>query len=183
MSGAGDPNAAHGDELFEIFTETGERLGLERRALVHRLGHWHRSANVLLFAADGRLYLQRRAATKDLWPSAWDGSCGEHLQPGEPYADAAARGLQEELGIAGVALAPLGGVTAEAFESTALGYRDRELQQTFTGIYDGALCPDPSEVAAVRLVDRSTLLAELAAQPTAFTPWLRPRLRKIGWLD
>ena len=170
------------DELFEIFTETGALLGVAPRAQVHRLGHWHRSANVLLFTSDGRLRLQKRAATKDLWPSAWDVSCGEHLKPGERYLDAAVRGLQEELGITRVALEPLGGVTGEAFESTALGYCDRELQQTFTGVYDGAVVPDPIEVAEVRLVDRATLIAELAAEAAAFTPWLPPRLKKIGWL-
>ena len=182
MSGARERDAAHDDELFEIFTEAGERLGLERRAVVHRLGHWHRSANVLLFAADGRLYLQQRSATKDLWASAWDVSVGEHLKPGERYLDAALRGLHEELGIEGCALEPLGGVTAEVFESATLGYRDRELQQTFTGAFDGALAPDPTEVAAVRLVDRATLIAELAAGGSAFTPWLPQRLKKIGWL-
>jgi len=176
-------SAAHdGDEPFEIFTRDGERLGVARRADVHRLGHWHRSANVLLFAPDGRLLLQRRSATKDLWANAWDVSVGEHLKPGERYADAAARGLREELGIDDIALEPAGGVSAEAFESLELGYRDRELQQTFTGEYGGPVAPDPTEVGEVRLVDRETLVAELAAGATAFTPWLPARLKKIGWL-
>jgi isopentenyl-diphosphate Delta-isomerase len=175
----GAPDA---DEPFEIFTQAGAPLGRARRADVHRLGHWHRSANVLLFAPDGRLYLQRRSATKDLWANAWDASVGEHLKPGEGYDEAAARGLREELGIEGVALEPLGGITAEAFESVALGYRDRELSQTFTGVYAGALAPNPAEVADVRLVDRATLVAELAAGNAVFTPWLPARLEKIGWL-
>ena len=87
--------------------------------------------------AEGALYLQRRAATKDVWPNAWDLSVGEHLQPGESFEQAAHRGLAEELSVYGVALTPLGDVVRGCVEIPELHIRDCELQQSFRGVYDG----------------------------------------------
>jgi isopentenyl-diphosphate delta-isomerase len=170
-----------GDEPFETFTESGVPLGLRRRADVHRHGDWHRAANVLLCDGRGRLWLQRRAAGKDLWPLAWDVSVGEHLVPGETFLDGALRGLAEELGVRGVPLTPLGGVVRASFAIPADGVRDNELQQSFTGVWDGTVAPDEREVAEVRLVERAALLAALRDGHERFTPWLRARIGLLGW--
>jgi len=173
--------AQSADEPFETFTGDGTPLGIRRRADVHRSGAWHRAANVLLFDADGRLYVQRRASGKDLWPGAWDVSVGEHLQPGESFLDAAHRGLVEQPGISGVELTPLGTLVHATVEVPADGVLDNELQQSFTGVYTGALTVDAEEVADVRTLDRDTLVAEIRAGLERHTPWLRARLERLGW--
>jgi isopentenyldiphosphate isomerase len=170
------------DEPFETFTFDGHPLGIRRRADVHRSGAWHRAANVLLFDDAGRLYLQRRAAGKDLWPDAWDVSVGEHLQPGETFLDAARRGLAEELGVTGVDLSAIGPIVHATVEVPADGILDNELQQSFRGVHAGPLAIDPAEVAAVRAVDRATLIAEIRAGRERHTPWLRARLERLGWV-
>jgi isopentenyl-diphosphate delta-isomerase len=167
-------------ELFETFDDDGRPLGLVPRRDVHRRGLWHRASNVLLFDRAGRLYVQRRAAGKDVWPNAWDVSVGEHLQPGETFEHAAHRGLAEELSIRGVALSPLGDVVRGCVDISELDVHDHELQQTFRGVYDGAYTIDPREVADVRRVELPDLAAEIATTPDAFTPWLRARLRAFG---
>jgi len=169
-------------EFFETYTEDGRPRGIAARAEVHRRGLWHRAANVLLFDSDGCLILQRRAATKDVWPGAWDVSVGEHLRFGETFHAAASRGLVEELGIAGVHLSALGGVVSARVSKPGNGIDDRELQQTFTGQYDGPLHIDRTEVAEVRRVDRATLTRDLRAGNDLFTPWLTARLERLGWL-
>jgi len=169
------------DEVFEIFDATGALLGRAPRAEVHRLGYWHKAVNVLLFDSAGRLYLQRRAIGKDVWPDAWDVSVGEHLLPGESAIAGAVRGLAEELGIHGAPLTPVGSLTAARIEIPTLDIRDNELQQSFSGVYDGALAPNPDEVAAVRKIERAALIDEIRRNPDAFTPWLRERLLHIGW--
>ena len=168
------------DELFETFDEDGRPLGLVSRKDVHRRGLWHRASNVLLFDSADRLYLQRRAASKDVWPNAWDVSVGEHLQPGETFEQAAHRGLAEELAIADVELTPLGPVVRGCVEIPEHGIKDCEFQQSFRGVYDGAIEPDPAEVADVRRLSLAALANEIAAAPDAFTPWLRDRLRQFG---
>jgi len=167
-------------ELFETFDDDGHPLGLVPRSDVHRRGLWHRASNVLLFDPADRLYLQRRAAGKDVWPNAWDVSVGEHLKPGETFEHAAHRGLAEELSIRGVALSPLGGIVRGCVDIPELGIKDHELQQSFHGVYDGAYAIDPVEVADVRRIALPDLAAEIAATPNAFTPWLRARLRDFG---
>ena len=169
-------------ELFQTYDEAGQLLGLVPRNEVHHRGLWHRASNVFLFDAENRLYLQRRAAGKDVWPNAWDLSVGEHLQPGESFEQAAHRGLAEELAVYGVALTPLGELIRACVEIPAQQIRDFELQQTFRGAYDGDIVPDPIEVADVRRITLSALAAEVTAHPDDFTPWLRNRLRTFGWM-
>ncbi len=170
------------EEEFDVFDEDGVHIGRAPRSEVHRRGLWHKAVNVLLFASDGRLYLQRRAASKDVWPDAWDVSVGEHLQPGEAPLDGAHRGLMEELGVSGVTLARLGEQTRARIEIALQGIHDCELQQSFTGTYDGPIHPDAAEVALVKLIDRETLAHDVSRAPESYTPWLRERLARMGWL-
>ena len=169
-------------ELFETFDSDDRPLGLIPRHEVHRRGLWHRASNVFLFDSRGALYLQRRAATKDVWPNAWDLSVGEHLQPGETFEQAAHRGLAEELSVYGVVLTPLGDVVSGCVEIPELHIRDCELQQSFRGVYDGDVVADPAEVAQVKRMTLDALAAAVAANPEDFTPWLRSRLRAFGWM-
>jgi len=169
-------------ELFETYSGDGTPTGLVARGVVHRLGLWHRASNVLLFHPDGRLYLQRRAATKDIWPDAWDISVGEHLQPGETYTQAAHRGLAEELAVSGTILTPLGDVTRACVDIPELDIHDHELQQSFRGEYAGAVQPDPNEVAEVQLLELGAIARGVAAHPDRYTPWLRSRLAAFGYI-
>jgi isopentenyldiphosphate isomerase len=158
-------------ELFETFADDGRPMGLVPRDVVHARGLWHRSAHVFLFTSDGMLCIQRRAADKDVHPDRWDLSVGEHLRPGEDYADGARRGLAEELGVTGVTLHPLGEPRRSTLDMPELGIADHEMQQAFSGEYAGTLHPDPGEVAAVRQVSAATLHAWIEREPDAFTPW------------
>jgi isopentenyldiphosphate isomerase/2-polyprenyl-3-methyl-5-hydroxy-6-metoxy-1,4-benzoquinol methylase len=97
---------AAAEEQFDIFdAENASPVGRVSRSVVHQTGLLHRGVHIVIFRrsggeAGGRdLLLQLRADDRDVCPGRWDLSCGEHLTPGESYADAAARGLREELGL------------------------------------------------------------------------------------
>ncbi len=166
------------EEQFEIFTEDGVSLGTAPRSRVHAEGLWHRSAQVFLFDSTGRLYLQRRVDDKDVCPGLWDQSAAEHLKPGETWTAGALRGLAEELGITGISLSPLGEPYAGRLDQPALGVHDHELQQAFTGRWDGPIRHDPGEVAEVRLVPLDELVRWVRQRPEEFTPWfLRDAVR------
>jgi isopentenyl-diphosphate delta-isomerase len=173
---------AESAELFETYSDDGTPTGLVLRSEVHRRGLWHRAANVLLFHPDGRFYLQRRAATKDVWPNAWDLSVGEHLKPGESFEQAAYRGLAEELAVTNASLEPLGDVVRACFDAPEFGIHDHELQQSFRGEYAGHVQPNPNEVSEVRLVELETLARGIATDPDDYTPWLRARLSAFGYI-
>ncbi|MGA0839078.1 MAG: NUDIX hydrolase [Pseudomonadales bacterium] len=169
-------------ELFEILSADGRYRGIMPRAEVHRSGHWHRSVHVFLFDLEDRLWLQRRAKNKDLFPSRWDLSVGEHLRAGESFARGALRGLAEELGVPTVTLTALGETRLYSFEDADSGIQDHELQQAFRAAWSGTPLPDNVEVAEIIKIDAATLKAWIQQAPDDFTPWflhellLRPGL-------
>ena len=168
-------------ELFATFDRQGRSLGLVPRPEVHRLGLWHKSAQVFIFDHQGRLLMQRRAAEKDLYAGLWDYSVGEHLQPQESHCEGALRGLEEELGITGVMLKELGEQRWVTHSSEH--HVDREIQQAFRGEYAGELVLDAAEVAEIRYVALTELAAWLQASPEVFTPWFIDDLYEFKWLE
>ena len=99
----------------------------------------------------------------------------------ESAIDGAHRGLLEELGVSGVELTTVGELTPARIDIPALDLHDYEFQQSYRGTYDGAIRPDPQEVAEIRLMDRDSLIAAIAQTPEHFTPWLKERLTRLGW--
>jgi len=168
------------EEHFEVLDEAGRPIGIAPRSEVHARGLWHRAAHVFLFRSDGRLVLQQRQATKDVCPDAWDLSVAEHLRAGESYAEGAARGLQEELGIANVRLEALGAPLRFKLDLPGKGIKDYEFQQCFRGQFDGAFSLDPAEVAAVREIDLRALRSEIRNNRAGFTPWFVNCAKLVG---
>ena len=164
------------NEPLPTYTAAGEWAGLVQRATVHKNGLWHKAVNVFVFRSDGRLILQRRSGTKDVCPNLLDLSTAEHLQLGESYLAAALRGLNEELGIATIDLAPIGEVVDAELKIPELDVHDCEWQQCFVGMSDAALKINPKEVAKTSLWDPTELGEAIAAEPELFTPWLQNSL-------
>lgn len=156
-------------EYFRTFDESGAPRALMLREEVHRLGLWHKSAQVLIFNSAGAMLLQHRAADKDLYADMWDFAVGEHLLPDEEFLAGAKRGLSEELGVDACDLTPLG--ESVWLQFTGEGFIDREIQQGFFGICDGPFKPDPVEIQALRFVTGRDLRVWLRTQPDQFTPW------------
>jgi 8-oxo-dGTP pyrophosphatase MutT (NUDIX family) len=66
----------------------------------------HRATFILVFDSRGRLLVQKRTATKDIYPGYFDLAAGGVVVEGESYDASAAREAEEELGIRGVPLTP-----------------------------------------------------------------------------
>jgi len=169
-------------ELFQTYDVDGNALELVERSQVHRLGLWHRSSIITLFHPDGRMYVQKRAACKDLYENLFDHSVGEHLIPGESHIEAAHRGLREELGIEAVKLEPVGEQRRLCTEIPEHGIRDNEFQQHFKGVYEGDIHLDPREVSEIRLLTLEQLMSTIEREPGIFTPWFECDLVTFGFL-
>lgn len=87
------------EEIFDIVNDRDEVIGQLPRRIVHRDGHMHRAIHVLVFGADGRVFLQKRSMSKDTFPGAWDSSASGHVDSGEDYDACAIRELREEIGL------------------------------------------------------------------------------------
>ena len=88
------------DEWFDVVNERDEVTGRQTRRETHRLGLLHRATHVLVFNRRGEVFLQKRSASKDKFPGAWDSSASGHVDSGEDYDTCAARELREEIGLA-----------------------------------------------------------------------------------
>jgi isopentenyldiphosphate isomerase len=131
-------------EMFQLVDAGGRPVGSAERAachgdpaLIHAVVHLH------VLDRSGRLYLQRRALSKDTNPGRWDTSVGGHVAASEPVADALAREAREELGIDTSGARPL---------FTYL-YRSRfesEYAHCFALAYDGPFRIDPVEISEGR---------------------------------
>jgi isopentenyl-diphosphate delta-isomerase len=164
-------------DLVELVSPTGEPIGQSTVVDAHDgPGLLHRAFSVLLFDDDGRTLLQQRSATKTRFPLRWANACCGHPSPGEPVADAAARRLAEELGVEAVDLADAGVFTYAARDSVT-GRTEREYDHVLVGRVrpDMLTVPDPAEVAAVRWIAPSTVLA--APADAGYAPWLPGVLR------
>jgi isopentenyl-diphosphate delta-isomerase len=139
----------------------------------HRKGLLHLAISAFVFDGD-RLLIQRRADSKYHCGGLWANTVCTHPHWGEAPRACAERRLREELGVDGLALAPVG--VAEYRAEVTNGLIEHERVHMFRAEADRArlaLAPDPEEVAETRWVDRAALTAEIAATPERFTPWFR----------
>jgi isopentenyldiphosphate isomerase len=131
-----------------------------------------------VFDGAGRMYLQRRARSKELYPGRWDTAVGGHMGPGESPEQALRREAREELGpeLARAAVPP----GLEALEPYL--YRDaRESEYVFPFrlLYGGPLRPDPQELAEGRFFSAEELERGLSERPGEFTPHFRAAYRHL----
>lgn len=144
-------------------------IGVAPKLEAHREGWLHRAVSVVLFDGAGRVLIQRRAERKYHSGGLWSNTCCGHPLPGESVVEAANRRLRQELGIGDCRL-----TSASEFLYYArvnAGLVEHELDHVLVGEWTGEVRPEPSEVSAIRWIDRATLLGELADRPSRFTPW------------
>ena len=88
-------------ELFDIYDEALNHIGVKPREAVHQDGDWHQVFHCWVIGRDenGDAYviLQKRAAGKD-YPGKIDISAAGHLEAGESVPDGV-REIEEELGL------------------------------------------------------------------------------------
>jgi len=168
------------DEIFEIYKridcKTWEKLGLERRGIVHKQGLWHRTVNVLVFNEIGQLLIQKRASSKDVCPNLWDLSVTEHLKPNELPLTGAVRGLKEELGLT-VKESDLDCIMEDheqVYDQD--GVKDYEIVNTFCcQLADSELCFDID----AKEVSQVVFIRNFKDPKYDFTPWYMSEMRLI----
>ena len=162
------------DEIFDIVDSQDLVTGTAPRAVVHAKRLLHRAAHVLAFDAAGRLYLQRRAFTKECSPGLWDTSAAGHLASGEDYATAARRELEEELGVL-----PVGELTF-LFKLPASEATGQEFVEIFRAEVTSDVRPDPVEIMDGRWCTTAEVTAWLAQAPAEFTGTFRLIWARLG---
>lgn len=133
-------------------------------------GLLHRAFSVFLFDSEGRVLIQQRSAQKPLWPLYWSNSCCSHPRQHEEIEDAVHRRVTEELAL------DCDPVFLYKFQYHARfgdAGSERELCWVYAGGCQGNVSAHPEEIAAWRWLNPDELTAEIDADPTQFSPWMK----------
>ena len=112
----------------------------------------HRATYVFVFTNEGKLVVQERTLTKDIYPGYFDPATGGVVAEGESYDQAAYRELSEELGVKGVTLTP----------HFHFFFNNEDCQvwgKVYSCQYDGEIVCQPDEVADTVLEVPEDILA------------------------
>ena len=132
------------EEILEVVDRQGRIIGSAPRSVIHADPTLiHRVVHVFVFHTDGRLLLQKRSKSKDLYPGRWDTSVGGHVSPGEDTLAAALREMREELGISRDSLTFL---SSHIFE----GSHETELVCAYSCLHDGPFLQNTEEIDELR---------------------------------
>jgi 8-oxo-dGTP diphosphatase len=141
-------------EMWDILDENGHRTGMtaERWSMIDdQAAGYHLVVHVYITNRQSQWLIQKRSASKEIWPGLWDVTGGAALA-GEDSLSAARREVEEEIGIQ---LDP-----AQMFVEGRL-QRKHNLIDIWVARADFAIddCRlDPIEVTAVRWVDADSLI-------------------------
>lgn len=160
-------------EQVIIVDRDNREVGVVSRAEMRAGNLPHRASYIFIRRPDGRILVQHRTLTKDVYPGYIDLSAGGVVSAGESYEQSAERELFEEMGIRGVAL-------MSHFDFWFEDGRGRVWGRVFSCLYDGRLedvVPQPEEVESVEeLEPRAVLDGKL---PGPFTPDSLVALRRL----
>ena len=142
----------------------------------HQKGLRHKAISVFLLS-DDMVLLQQRALEKYHTPGLWANTCCTHPAWNEDPRECALRRLDEELGITGVN--PIWREKLEYRADVGNGLTEHEVVDVFV-VHTKTrpqMAPDPAEVMATDWMTLDALCADVADNPTRYTPWLQIYLR------
>jgi isopentenyl-diphosphate Delta-isomerase len=168
--------SSEAEELI-LVDEQDNELGFLSKAECHDGGGvLHRAFSLFLFNDAGELLLQRRGASKRLWPGYWSNSCCSHPRRGESIEVATRRRLSDELNVeASLEFVYKFAYQAGYFEEGA----EKELCHVFLGRIPGPVRPNRQEIDEIRFVSARGLDDEMNASPEGFTPWFLMEWREL----
>lgn len=153
-----------------LVTEKDEAIGTMEKMQAHKLGLLHRAFSVFIFNTKGRMLLQQRAVQKYHGAQLWSNACCSHPYPDEQVEAAALRRLQEEMGFSTTLQKLFEFVYHAEVENNLV---EHEYDHIFTGIYEGDININRSEVADYCYEEMDRIKLVIKEQPAKFTTWFR----------
>jgi isopentenyl-diphosphate delta-isomerase len=161
------------NEMVILVDRRDRQIGVEEKLKAHREGKLHRAISVFLFNEKGEMLLQKRALNKYHSGGLWTNTCCSHPRPDESIERAAARRLQEEMGVACDLHKAFHFIYKAALDG---GLIEHEFDHVFVGDYSGKVNPDANEVADYRWLNISAVKNELKNSLENYSVWF-----KIAW--
>jgi isopentenyl-diphosphate delta-isomerase len=162
--------SSENEELI-LVDENDVEIGHIDKSSAHDAGGvLHRAFSLFIFDQEGRLLMQKRSASKRLWPCYWSNSCCSHPRRGETMHEATARRLQDELNIE----AELEFVYKFTYQAS---YGEHGAENEFCWVYLGRtsdrIVANSHEISATRSLTPEELQQEIDHDPEQFTPWFK----------
>jgi len=145
------------EETIDILDIKGRYTGqTATRSECHAKGHWHKAVVVFLINSQNQVLLQKRSATKRLWPNMWDVSAGGHVLAGELGFQAGLRECAEELGVnlKREDLTFIGATTSTNIKGDVINNHFNEYYVAHKDLDVSTLRLQTEEVSEVKWVDR-----------------------------
>ncbi|CDG20868.1 Uncharacterized Nudix hydrolase yfcD [Xenorhabdus poinarii G6] len=95
-------------EWIDIVNEDNQVIAQSTRQQMRAQNLRHRATYIVVHDGMGKILVQRRTDTKDIYPGKLDATAGGVVMTGEVLLDSARREAEEELGIAGIPFAEHG---------------------------------------------------------------------------
>lgn len=138
----------------------------------HLRGLRHKAVSVFVMCK-GEVLIQQRAMGKYHTPGLWANTCCTHPEWDESPIKCAVRRLEEELGLSGIT--PEYRDRVEYRADVGGGLIEHELVDIFVANVETKpeFTPNPNEVMATAWMNYDALIADICAEPSRYTPWLR----------
>ena len=137
-------------------------IGRASREECHSKRLIHRSVYIFVLNSEGKLLLQKRSMSKDLYPGYYTGSATGHVDYGESYEEAAHRELKEELGIDGQ-LHYLG-------KFRTVSKEENEISALYVMLFDGEFEFNKEEITKCLFEDIDEVKREIKYSLKLFAP-------------
>lgn len=169
-------------EQVVLLDEQGQRIGVTDKATVHHHDTpLHLAFSCYVFNRSGELLVTRRARGKKTWPGVVTNSCCGHPAPAEPFVDAVARRLSDELGLP----APHVDLLLPRFRYRAVmanGIVENELCPVFRAVTDAVPVASPLEVDEYGWVSWPLFVSLVAGGELAVSPWCQEQVAQLAAL-
>jgi len=152
------------EEYFDVVNEDNQVVSRAARSQCHHNPDLiHRDVHILVFNSKRELFLKKRGRNKDLYPLMWESSACGHLDCGETYAAAAARELNEELGIKNVSLKRI-----SWYKNFTIV--ERQITELFICRCDGLVKLNTDEATEGRFFPLSEVISDIESGRREFAP-------------
>lgn len=157
---------------IQIVDENDKPIGKASISDARRKGLWHRIVRIMVEDINGRLLLQKRAASMHTYPGCWDASAAGHVDAGEDCLSSAKRELAEETGLNTEHLEEIASYKTEGQYKNQIV---RRFNKTYKTVVDSGykFSPNPKEVAELKWFSTQETKRLIRDNPKKVTDGLR----------
>ena len=159
-----------------LVNQKDEPLGVMDKMEAHEKGLLHRAFSIFVFNRHGDMLLQQRAEGKYHSGGLWTNACCSHPMPGEETLAAAERRLKEEMGFTTSLEKVFSFIYRTDFDN---GLTEHEVDHVFTGLFDGIVKPNPSEVDNYAFKPLHAIRHSIQKEPILYTSWFKIAFPKL----